>query len=728
MVLLFLPGLAACDLGSSGRASEPPIPVESPITRAEDPFLDDPVVVEILGLQNARNGAGIARFLTHADPAIRARAAFALASVQDPATRAALESLVVSDPVAAVRADAAFALGQLELPDGGAQLEAALAHETDPEVRFRIIEALGKRGDDARISALVAGLRASDAAPGEGSLRLLAVGQIGLRAGAEVTPEVLEALVLGMGSQDPQEREAAAWYFGRSFPREGMSGWLLNALRDRVDALEKGDLAAAPLLTTLGGVGDGEDRDRIMVWLREGTDWRVRTAAARALVAPPLLEAPGTREALWDAILNDPSEHVAEAAATTFVQTFQVPPVWLPQIERWVMDGDPTRWRPKLPLMAVIIEDISVERAVEWIERMLPREPAAVALALPRITLSRTSLVRDLMFRLVSHPDPMVSGAAVESLVSLSYGEVDQGLDAYASEFIAQAREGAPRGAVAAARALGELEFYPYGAIPALVEAYEVRRQSGPIPVLEAILLTLGQVGEPDVVALLQDALGDDRPRIRQAAADALWNLTGVRPRGLNLPNPERVLDVRELQALGLTPRLRLETTKGTIRIRLVPDQAPVTVQSVAALAEEGRYDGVPFHRVIGNFVAQTGDVAIGTGAGGPDFTLRSEFTAIPFIRGVVGMASSGKDTEGSQFFMTHTALPHLDGQYTAFGWIEEGAQVLDALMLGDRILRARIEIEFESDLEAEPGVEPGVELGVELGVESGMRPDEPRV
>jgi peptidylprolyl isomerase len=119
---------------------------------------------------------------------------------------------------------------------------------------------------------------------------------------------------------------------------------------------------------------------------------------------------------------------------------------------------------------------------------------------------------------------------------------------------------------------------------------------------------------------------------------------------------------------------------------------APQTVTTIAALAEEGAYDGVPFHRVVPNFVVQGGDVGRGDGWGGPGFMIRSEFTRIPYQRGTVGMASAGKDTEGSQFFITHSMQPHLDGRYTAFGRVVEGMDIVDRLVENDTISTARVE------------------------------------
>lgn len=142
---------------------------------------------------------------------------------------------------------------------------------------------------------------------------------------------------------------------------------------------------------------------------------------------------------------------------------------------------------------------------------------------------------------------------------------------------------------------------------------------------------------------------------------------------------------------MGTTPRLRLTTNKGTIVLQLAVDQAPLTSQTILQLAEAGKYDGVPFHRVVPNFVIQGGDYERGDGYGGLDYTIRTEITYIPFDRGVLGMASAGKDTEGSQFFITHSTQPHLDGRYTAFGTVIEGMTVVDSILPFDRIIKATV-------------------------------------
>jgi peptidylprolyl isomerase len=151
-------------------------------------------------------------------------------------------------------------------------------------------------------------------------------------------------------------------------------------------------------------------------------------------------------------------------------------------------------------------------------------------------------------------------------------------------------------------------------------------------------------------------------------------------------------MDWESLRVLGPHPRLVLETNQGTVTIELDTEQAPQTTQAITRFARNGRYDGVPFHRVVPNFVVQGGDFARRDGFGGPGVFLRTEATRIGHRRGTVGMASAGKDTEGSQFFIPHSMQPHLDGSYTAFGRVTDGMEVVDQLRAFDRIESVRVE------------------------------------
>ena len=174
----------------------------------------------------------------------------------------------------------------------------------------------------------------------------------------------------------------------------------------------------------------------------------------------------------------------------------------------------------------------------------------------------------------------------------------------------------------------------------------------------------------------------------------------------VTLPSPDPVVRHRrggagrvaqDRAALDGVHRWKLLTSQGEVTIELAPTLAPWHVASVASLTRAGFYDGLAFHRVVADFVVQGGDPT-GTGWGGPGFTLPSEISAsleampIDYGAGAIGIADAGKDTGGSQWFAMHSPAPHLEGRYTWVGRVIEGADVLDRIQVGDRIIRARFE------------------------------------
>ena len=134
------------------------------------------------------------------------------------------------------------------------------------------------------------------------------------------------------------------------------------------------------------------------------------------------------------------------------------------------------------------------------------------------------------------------------------------------------------------------------------------------------------------------------------------------------------------------TQRATIRTRRGDILLELFGADAPITVWNFMNLARTGYYRGTGFHRVVPNFVAQDGDPR-GDGTGGPGYAIRDEMNPRRYERGAVGMALSGPDTGGSQYFITHSPQPHLDGHYTVFGRVLRGFDALDAIVQGDRIL-----------------------------------------
>ncbi len=139
----------------------------------------------------------------------------------------------------------------------------------------------------------------------------------------------------------------------------------------------------------------------------------------------------------------------------------------------------------------------------------------------------------------------------------------------------------------------------------------------------------------------------------------------------------------------------KIETNKGTFGFELNDDATPIAAANFKKLAESGYYDGISFHRVIPNFMVQTGDPD-GTGAGGPGYSIKCETTGDKQFhdRGVMSMAHRGKDTGGSQFFICHNrqGTQHLDGVHTCFGKITSGLEFLDDIQQGDKMNKVTID------------------------------------
>ncbi len=150
---------------------------------------------------------------------------------------------------------------------------------------------------------------------------------------------------------------------------------------------------------------------------------------------------------------------------------------------------------------------------------------------------------------------------------------------------------------------------------------------------------------------------------------------------------PEMQIDVDR------TYRVTIETEIGDIEIELYPEYAPKTVNNFVFLAKEGFYDGVIFHRVISDFMIQGGDPT-GTGRGGPGYRFEDEFKDNPLKHdtGVISMANAGPDTNGSQFFITHSPQPHLNGRHTVFGKVISGQEIVDSISQGDSVVKVTVQ------------------------------------
>ncbi|MFA5078468.1 MAG: peptidylprolyl isomerase [Dehalococcoidia bacterium] len=165
--------------------------------------------------------------------------------------------------------------------------------------------------------------------------------------------------------------------------------------------------------------------------------------------------------------------------------------------------------------------------------------------------------------------------------------------------------------------------------------------------------------------------------------------MTGVikmpaqQPKSYNSPIPMTIDVNKKYTAL-------IKTAKGDLALELYPQDAPVTVNSFVTLARQGFYNGLTFHRVIPDFMAQGGDPS-GNGTGGPGYKFQDEFSSRTHQAGSLSMANSGPNTNGSQFFICYTPQPHLNGKHTVFGQLTQGMDVLTKLVNGDKMIEVTI-------------------------------------
>lgn len=205
------------------------------------------------------------------------------------------------------------------------------------------------------------------------------------------------------------------------------------------------------------------------------------------------------------------------------------------------------------------------------------------------------------------------------------------------------------------------------------------------VEVYQAVSRILKNRYEEDAVSLIDSLASEGNAALNRTLINQGWEIL----QGDSYPDEFRKPNWKRLARLGSNPVLVLETTKGDIYVKMDILGAPATISGMDALIREGAYNGIPFHRVVPNFVIQGGDVETQDGFGGPDYVVPTESSVKHYERGKVGIASAGTDTEGSQYFVMHQWSPHLNGRYTIIGKVIEGMDIVDRIVVGDEVKRA---------------------------------------
>jgi cyclophilin family peptidyl-prolyl cis-trans isomerase len=633
-----------------------------------------------VGGEPARRALAAALAGRPGDEATAAAAGLGVAAVLDvlDATAAGEVAAALAAPGSADRAVVVEALGRGGDAGALAVLTAALG-EGDPRTRAAAGIALGRLGrrqialDDAARAALIAASASTDRGTRYGAVYGLSREQRG--EGAAPDAAAIAALTARIGDGDAEIRAVAVAGLGRRGPTDVAA--VAPAL---LDADWRVVVEAVRALAGAGGSDDG--RDAVAAHLvREHT--RVADGG-RMASAHPLLE--GLR-----ALAPHASRPAVRAALT--------------RIAAARGDDLVAGWAQCLALAALARSGgADGLAALRGCGPGLPayHRSALIAEAIGAGAGGEPAARWTALAAIVSDADGRASAAALAAVPALWPDLAGATRDA-AALAIAD-RLGATDSGVAgaAAEAIGALLARPDAAAQraALVTPL-VTRASRPASDPELASTLLGVVAGAKLAegqALCDRARTDAAAVVAAAARACVTALTGTDPGPVAAPALARP-PVSPADVLGRSVTWAVETSRGTVVIALEPELAPWHVAAVVSLTGRGFYDGLVFHRVVPGFVVQGGDPA-GAGWGGPGFSLPSEPAGGQaagsggFERGAVGIADAGRDSGGSQWFVMHGHAPHLEGRYTRIGRVESGMEAVDALVVGDTIVRATVTIE----------------------------------
>lgn len=656
--------------------------------RAQDTSLE--TRRKILVAQDSRDVKALSAFLKNKDPFVRGKAAFAAGSVQDTLLIHPLASLL-TDSDATVRRAAAFALGQMNYVVDSVQrlvisssLSERLFKENTEKVILAEIEALGKIGESSSLGALLQmNFMDNQRVAGELALSIGRYAYRGIRSDATVK------LALGLLASLDRSGQWKAVY---ALMRIGDHDSITENVEDIVSASHSGDADTRMLLATV--LGKMKVSDPAETLLRQmsvaDTDWRVRVNAVRALGGFP------QTAAVQSVILScavDPNAHVSIAALTT-LRSFDVK-----QLNKNEEAG------------RALVEIIGKS------ERYLPQQRREAAVTFAKLfgkeaypdlhemaeqgTLARNAYTEalghiptdDAFSELIEYAGKSRLRLKYDALQSIQnwltnvHGTGDQ-IGAARMAFVEALDDSDLAVLTIAASALGDSLFVHENSVIPLTRALNRLRSPDDVEPMVAIIATLGSLKSQKAIGPLEKTLSDPDRTVAMESARSLERITGhsyvdkISPHTLPL---HTVYDWEFLYWISEHPDVEIATSKGTFLVRFLPDAAPFTCLNIGELIRRRFYNRLTFHRVVPNFVIQGGDPR-GDGWGGPGFAMRSEFSYEHYDRGMVGVASAGKDTEGSQFFVTHSKQPHLDGRYTIFGEVIQGMDVVDRIQIGDTI------------------------------------------
>jgi len=670
------------------------------------------ILLRILRAEDERRwDDNLKSLLSYKDAKVRKRAALAAGRIGDERALPALADLLKSDPDNEVRQMAAFAIGEVESYAGADALYRILVDTSVPRsISARAVEAVGKiaaalpesdKEHRQEIGKGILGVLNFEADPRVSMDRQTAL--LGLTAALRARPEGAGPVVVKfLKSGDPRIVADALNTMARLRLKDNNEE--VRTLLKHVDPIVRANAARV-----IGAAEDKGSFDALLDRALHDQDLRVRASAIRALgslkderAATPLLDRAKrifkgyrlsntrppseTNELLEMATsLGRLRERSRDELALQWLREFrQAVAHMAPEIDLALAKIDPARyskesldesdsegdrhvgteqWRATSSWVQGMAEANKLggfsdqqKRPVADLIRMLTVVGRISTLAIPDVLRSYASFkpddLQNVLITNLSHTDVIVRATAAELLADTPPNE-------------------------AKTRAL--IEALP----PAL-------RDKDLNDAALAVLDALGKQKSAAANEAIKTALDSTDHLIRRRAV-ALLKANGAG----DFSNRIGYVQTRNTAAGYRRAIARIDgkvtatvvTSKGSFTIEFLPEEAPLTVDNFVMLARRGYFNGQTVPRVVPNFVVQTGDPR-GDQNGGPGYSIRCEINEAPYDRAAVGMALSGKDTGGSQWFVTHSPQPHLDGGYTVFGRVVSGMDVVDRIARGDTIRR----------------------------------------
>lgn len=634
--------------------------------------LEDPVFQQIHTYQDKQLSDSLYSFFQHENANYRYLAAVAFGSIRKPE---AIDQLAVllNDPVPEVRAGAAYALGQI----GDMKAEPLLIEAFDQsdtagiykKSNRAILEAIGKCGapETLKFLSTITTYQPRDTALLEG--QAYGIYRYALR---DITaPEGTERMIsLAGNSVYPENvRYVAANYLSRArnLKIDSIQGEPLI----QIIGSESNPNIRMALAIALGKIKSSKAMDALLQLYQKETDYRVKCNILRALSNFPYANVQATAMQA----LRDPQLHVASRAAQYFLES------GIPDDATvyWRLAKDTLPWQVSVDLYGAALRHLSpayeayrnginYELRRRFTQATSPYHKAATLRALSEWGWNFRFIYREGF----AAEHPAVRTASVEALANLCqndqfrkyFGSSAVIVQEMAFMFKQAIQTGDPGMVAVAAGALR-------------IPDRNFKNFVDSLGMLESVLSNLEMPKEIETYNELKHTI---------EFLQGKTNFTPVKPE-YNHP-----IDWEAFNDLSPEPKAVLRTKRGDITIRFLPEVAPGTVVNFVKLAKEGFYDGKNFHRIVSNFVIQ-GGCPRGDGYGSLDYTVRSELPPVYYDReGYVGMASAGNHTEGTQFFITHSPTPHLDGNYTIFARVVEGMDVVHKIRIGDVIDRVLIQ------------------------------------